>query len=444
MALGGGSFTAQNKILPGTYINFVSANRASTVLSERGYIAAPFELDWGIDNEIFTVEVTEVQENAIKLFGYSYGHEKLKNVREVFKNAKTLYCYRLNSGSKAENSFAVAKCSGIRGNDIRIVIQNSVDYEDYFDVITMIDNTQIDIQTVKSADELKSNDLVKWKRGFTLSETAGTPLSGGTNKSQVESMDYQNFLDKAESCTFNILCCPSANKQIINLFVEYTKRLRDESGIKFQTVVYKTSADYEGIISVENKVLDDEINEASLVYWLSGASAGCSLNKSNTNKVYDGEYEIDTNYKQSQLEDAIKSGKLMFHKLGDSVRILEDINTLVSVTDNNNSDDISAHGKNSDFCSNQVIRTLDQIGNDIAVLFVTSYLGTPNDNAGRISFWSALVKMGEELEKNRAIENFEPSDVKVERGADKKSVLVTFPISATMGMSKLYMQVIVQ
>ena len=33
MALGGGMFTVQNKILPGAYINFMSAARASTSLS---------------------------------------------------------------------------------------------------------------------------------------------------------------------------------------------------------------------------------------------------------------------------------------------------------------------------------------------------------------------------------------------------------------------------
>ncbi len=443
MALGGGLFTIKNKILPGAYINFVSVSRASSVLSDRGYVAAPFELDWGLDGELFEVNSTDVQESSIKLFGYNYGHEKLKNIREVFKNARVLYCYRLNSGTKAENTFAIAKCSGTRGNDIRIIIQNSVDYENCFDVITMLDNTQIDIQTVKAIDELKDNDLIKWKKNFTLTETAGTPLAGGTNKAEIESMDYQNFLDKAESFSFNTLCCPSSTKQIINLFVEYTKRLRDEHGIKFQTVVYKTASNYEGIISVENKVTDDGANEASLTYWVAGASAGCELNKSNTNKIYNGEYTVDTNYKQSQLEEAIKSGKLILHKVGDSVRILEDINTLINISDNSTLED-ATNKKNSDFCSNQVIRTLDQIGNDVAVLFNTNYLGTPNDNAGRISLWSALVAIGKELEKNRAIENFEPDEVIVEKGADKKTVVVTFPVQATMSMSKLYMQVIVK
>ena len=36
MALGGGTFTNQNKVLPGSYINFVSLAKASAAVSDRG------------------------------------------------------------------------------------------------------------------------------------------------------------------------------------------------------------------------------------------------------------------------------------------------------------------------------------------------------------------------------------------------------------------------
>jgi len=47
MALGGGTFTAQNKVLPGTYINFVSAASANANLSDRGIATMPLELGRG-------------------------------------------------------------------------------------------------------------------------------------------------------------------------------------------------------------------------------------------------------------------------------------------------------------------------------------------------------------------------------------------------------------
>ena len=51
--LGGGSFTVQNKILPGAYINFVSAASSVAVLSDRGTAAIPLEFGWGPEKEAF-------------------------------------------------------------------------------------------------------------------------------------------------------------------------------------------------------------------------------------------------------------------------------------------------------------------------------------------------------------------------------------------------------
>ena len=41
MALGGGTFLVQNKILPGAYMNFVSVANASATLSDRGIATIP-------------------------------------------------------------------------------------------------------------------------------------------------------------------------------------------------------------------------------------------------------------------------------------------------------------------------------------------------------------------------------------------------------------------
>lgn len=305
-------------------------------------------------------------------------------------------------------------------------------------VKTLLDNTEADIQSVKKAQELQDNDFVTFQKEASLQTTAGMPLTGGTDGEGRTGANYQKFLEKIEKYSFHTLGCNTAEKEVIDLFIAFTKRMRDEQGVKFQTVVYRAeNADYEGIISVENKLLNVDENlfgEFSLVYWVTGASAGCAVNKSNVNKVYDGEYEIDTNYTQRQLEDGVKKGKFLFHKVGEEVRVLDDINTFVSVTVD----------KNEDFQSNQVIRVLDQIGNDIAVLFNTKYLGkVQNNNAGRIAFWNDLVTYNNELQRLQAITDFEPEQLIVEQGESKKSVVVTNPVTPVMAMSKLYMTVIV-
>ncbi len=123
MALGGGTFVVQNKELPGTYINFVSASAASAALSERGIATMPLELDWGISGRVFEVTSGEFQKNSMELFGYEYSHEKLKGLRDLFLNTQIFYGYRLNGGGKkAGNGLAEAVHCGIRGNDLRIVV----------------------------------------------------------------------------------------------------------------------------------------------------------------------------------------------------------------------------------------------------------------------------------------------------------------------------------
>ena len=435
MALGGGTFLTQNKVIPGAYINFVSAARSTAALSGRGYCAMAMELDWGVDGEVFTVESGDFQKDSMAIFGYDYTSDKLKGLRDLFLNAKTLYCYRLNSGEKASNDFAEAKYSGIRGNDITIVIAKNADDESKFDVTTKFDGKEVDLQTVGKAGELSENGYVKFKGGAELSETAGTALSGGTNAESVTGSEYQEFLDKIESYSFNTLGCLSTEETIKGLFVSFTKRLRDETGVKFQTVLYNKAADYEGVISLKNSVSGEGEKESSLVYWLTGASAGCAVNRSNTNKKYDGEFTVNAEFKQSELEKAVKAGELVFHKVGDEIRVLEDVNSFVSVTVD----------KNEDFTGNQVIRVLDQIGNDIAVLFNTKYLGkVQNNNAGRLAFWNDIVTYNKELERLEAIEGFISDDLTVEQGNDKKSVVVVCPVSPVCAMSKLYMTVIVE
>ncbi|HGT1768221.1 TPA: phage tail sheath family protein [Clostridioides difficile] len=433
MALGGGTFVTQNKVLPGSYINFVSAARATSSLSDRGIVAMPLELDWGIDEEVFQVTSDDFEKYSVKYFGYDYTHEKLKGLRDLFKNIRLGYFYKLNKGVKASCTIAIAKYSGIRGNDLKVIVTTNIDDNTKFDVVTLLDNKKVDIQVAKVITDLQDNDYITWKKDATLEASAGLVFTGGTNGEAVTGAEYQAFLDKIESYSFNALGCLATTTEIKSLFVEFTKRMRDKVGAKFQTVLYKKNdADYEGVVSIENKIKDKDLVESSLIYWATGAIAGCDINKSNTNKRYDGEFDVDVNYTQIQLEEALKTGKFIFHKVGDEVHVLEDINTFVSFTDE----------KNDDFSSNQSVRVLDQIANDIATLFNEKYLGkVPNDKAGRISFWNDVVKHHKELENIRAIEDFKTDDVSVELGNDKKTVIVSDAVKVINAMSKLYMTV---
>lgn len=438
MALGGGTFLVQNKILPGAYINFISVANASATLSDRGIATIPLEMNWGAENEIITVELADFQKNSQKIFGYAYTADELKPMREIFLHAKKVHFFRLNSGgTKASNDYATAKYAGTRGNDVRIVIEaneNSKPESELYDVSTYLNTTLVDIQkAISKADELKSNDYVDFKTEAELSLTASTPLTSGTNGT-VEDAAYQTYLDKIESYSFNAMGCMSTNPTVAGLFSSFCKRMRDDVGKKFQVVLFRTLSDYEGVVSVKNGLNGDTENPA-LIPWVTGVIAGTAVNKSATNMDYDGEYIADTSYTQSELEAGILEGSFMLHSVDSNVVVLEDINTFVSITDE----------KSGDFSSNQTIRVLDQIANDIAVLFAKKYIGKiPNDNAGRISLWNDIVKHHQQLQDIRAIQEFDSANVIVQQGDIKKAVAVTDYVKPVNAMSQLYMTVYVQ
>lgn len=431
MALGGGTFLVQNKVLPGAYINFISVAKANATLSDRGFASMPLELDWGVDGEVFEVTNADFQKNSLKIFGYEYTHEKLKGLRDLFLNLKTLYAYRLNSGVKAANDYATAKYSGIRGNDLKVVIQKNVDDDSKFDISLFLGTAQIDNQTVTSSNELLDNNFVIWKKNADLAETAGIALTGGTNGA-VDGASHQTYLDKIEAYSFNILGVVTLENSIKQLYENFTKRMRDEVGAKFQTVFHNKSADYEGIINIKNDVIEEEASAASLVYWVTGLEASCEVNKSCLNRKYNGEFTVNCDYTQSQLTKAIHEGEFVLHNVGSDIRVLSDINSMVTTSDT----------KNDVFKDNQTIRVIDQIANDIATLFNTKYLGVvPNDASGRISLWADIVKHHEQLQEIRAIENFNDSDITVEQGDTKRAVVVTDLVTVVNAMGQLYMTV---
>lgn len=436
MALGGGTWISQNKELPGAYINFVSTATASVAISDRGVATMPLELDWGVEGKIFTVTNEDFQKDCLKIFGYPATDARMKGLRDLFIGCKTLHAYRLNGGGeKASNDLAVATYSGTKGNDIKIVIQANVDAPEKWDVLTYLNTTKVDEQTVAAAAELKANDYVTFKTDtMQLAATAATPLTGGTNGTSTGE-SHSEYLKKIESYTYNTMGVVITDESTKKLYIAFQKRMRDEIGKKFQTVLYRVDADYFGVISAQNKTTDDGWPEASIVYWLTGKECSCPVQSSLEATKYDGEFSIDTEYTQTDLKNFIRNGQLVLHNVDGETEILVDINTLVTLTDT--CGDV--------FQDNQSVRVIDQLGNDDAVLFNTKYRGKiPNKESGRTALWSDLVQIRKQLQDLGAIEDFSDKDVTVAQGDVKKSVVVTDAITVVNAMSKMYMTTTVQ
>ena len=153
MALGGGTWNYQDKILPGTYVNFTNPNMVSSGLSKRGTVAVPVSLNWGDEGEIIELNSDTIERDCLSKLAYEYNAPEMLCIRELFRNAKKVYLYRLGgNGAKAENIYARAKYSGTRGNALKISINQSLDKEGFFVVRTYLDNRLVDTQEVSSSE----------------------------------------------------------------------------------------------------------------------------------------------------------------------------------------------------------------------------------------------------------------------------------------------------
>lgn len=249
-------------------------------------------------------------------------------------------------------------------------------------------------------------------------------------------------LTALEAYEFNVIVTASTTAEDVTAVVTRVKSWRDNLGKKCQAVVYNhaVEADLNTIatINVASKVVVEEGSshtESGMVYWVAGAMAGCPINKSCTNMLYDGELTVDIAYSQSELQGALDAGKIVFHLVYGDIRMLEDVNSLVT----------PEADQNEDFKYNQTIRVIDQIANDIAYLFNTKYLGRIQNNAsGRVSLWSDIVSHHKQLETMGAIEDFKSENVVVQAGDTIRSVVVQDTIMIVGTMSQLFMTVVIE
>lgn len=261
-----------------------------------------------------------------------------------------------------------------------------------------------------------------------------------------------NGLTALEAYDFNVIVTASTDESEVTAIITRVKSWRDDLGKKCQAVVYNHSVTSDlnniAVINVaakpapvtevdkgEGETTNDLHTDADLVYWVAGAMAACAVNKSCTNMLYDGDLTIDVAYSQSELQGYLDAGKIIFHLVYGEVRMLEDVNSLVT----------PGEDQNADFKYNQTIRVIDQIANDIAYLFNTKYLGRiQNNDSGRISLWNDIVSHHKQLETMGAIENFKSDNVTVVEGDNIRSVVVNDIIHVVGTMSQLFMTVVIE
>ena len=133
------------------------------------------------------------------------------------------------------------------------------------------------------------------------------------------------------------------------------------------------------------------------------------------------------------MEAAVKAGKFIFKvDRSQNVTVVYDINSLTSVTVK----------KGKVFTKNRVIRTLDNIANDITTIFESNYVGKVNNNAeGRSLLKAALIDYFNTLQNLGAIQNFETDDVTITAGTESDAVVVDANIQPVDSIEKIYVTV---
>lgn len=435
--MAGGTWITQTKARPGAYVNFKAAVETDTGIASRGVATMPLVMDWGPEEEVVEILSTDFADgNATAKIGYGISAAESVLFRECLKNCYKLLAYRVDSGgAKADATLgeltATALHPGTRGNALSVAVLAA---DTLFDIVTYLDDTEVDRQRVATIAALVDNDWVTFSGTGDLAATVATDLEGGTNGTS-NLAAYQEYMELMKTYDWQVMGFPVEVSGLPAAAEAYIRVMRETLGKKVQAVVYNDAADYEGIISTKQgySTATETISATQFVAWATGASAGASIAASNTYAEITDAIDIVNPLSDAEIEAALAQGFMVISRRTDGVIVIEqDINTLITFDDD----------KSEVWRKNRFIRTGDEIANSVTRLFENQFIGKISNNAaGRDLFRQALVKYLNTVQAADAIQNFDAAEITVAAGTDADSIIVSMAIQPVDSMEKLYMTV---
>ena len=444
----GGTWKAQNKVRPGAYINFVSVPKPIGTVGERGVVAIALPMTWGSNDSLIELYGTDLLDGkSLEKIGYTaYDAESLP-FRLALKYCYKGLFYRMDKGglvAKVNNGdlTITAKYAGTTGNKLSVnVIENSPE-ENKFTVNVLYDGAVKESFIITKLGDLDDVESI-WVNFTFTSETAenkpvatsGIALTGGTNGTVSDDSWAQTFFNIITTEQWQCLAVQSESETLPALITTKIRSLREDLGKKAQAVVYNTNvADYEGIISVKQgyKTNTDVVTASLFPLVVASMTAGATVAESNTARVIDDAVEIINPIEETAVAENLTNGWFVItYRQDGAVCVEQDINSLHTFTTD----------KNKAFSKNRVIRTLDEIGNTVALIFNRNYCGKINNDAfGRNVYKSEIISLIDTLVSMGAVQNFEgATDVTVMQGIDIDSVVVDLVVQPVDSMEKLYM-----
>lgn len=447
----GGTWTVQNKVRPGAYINFVSVPKPVGSMGNRGVVAVGMPMTWGPENELIKLTGDELLNGAslAKVGVTAFDTEESLPYRVILAGCYTALLYRTDTGgAKATatilaNTLTVsAKYKGSTGNKITVVIVEDKPEEGDYTIQVLVNSLLQETfvcNEITELEDIESNfvEFTVVDDDADIPTTAGITLAGGTNGT-VSSSTYSTFWGLLDTQNFQCLAMYDITTSGLPALIKDKIQIwREQRGKKVQAVVYDyTSADYEGIISVNQgfKTSTETVDTALFPLWVASMTAGAEVNKSLTAAVVEDGVEIINPILEDEIEDALNVGRFVLsYRQDGAVCVEKDINTLHTFTVD----------KNYAFSKNRVIRCLDEIGNSCALIFNRNYAGkVDNDSIGRNQYKTELIAFIDTLVGIRAVTDFDGAqDVTVLPGEAVDAVVVDLLVQPVDSMEKLYMTV---
>lgn len=446
--MAGGTWVAENKVLPGVYINVKSQPSVTANVGNKGIVAIAKALSWGALGEV--VEITPGQD-VTPVIGYNIATAQAQFLREMMRGTDSTSCptkillYRyagsdgVKAGATLDSLVVTARYEGARGNDISIAIIADPDNSGVFEVQTIVDGAVMGTQNASVIGDLIDNAWVTF--GGTavtaLVANAGTALTGGVDPTVTEADDAA-FLTAIEPYTFDIIAYDGDTQTVADAYVAFVTRMNDSVGRKCQLVVGGfTGYNNKYVISANNGVVladGSSLNAKQVVWWLAGAEAGALYYQSLTYAQYPTAVSANPKLSNAQVEDAIKAGQIVFVDDWDIVRICTDINTKTTVTPT----------EGAEFKKNRVMRVIMQFCNDTYKNFTENYIGkVDNNDSGRALLRAWIIGYLNEMMANNGIQNFTADDVEVLPGNAIDAVVINVLIQPVDSIEKIYVSVTV-
>lgn len=406
--------------LPGLYMNFKAAALATVTTGDRGTVVVPYKAHWGKVGG-FTEIYRET--DILNTFGAledTNGSTFYKALRMCcLGGAKKILGYRLASSkaakasltlqdtSKADKVKLVAKYEGERGNGFKVTLAPSLTTEGTYTLKLYEDTTLLKTYTFTTWAELISavntaNTYITAEKpaadtdetGSTFATVTSVALTGGDSGIEgVVAKDYVNMLSVLEQETFNFLTLDGISDAAIQTYVASWVISMRKNGKKIVAIMGGSAEDdvaddavdraiarsagfnHEGIVNVGDGVILDDVTycSAQVAPYVAGLIAGQKMTESTTYAAtpFDDVTRRWRGGRSSEQEKAVTNGVFLFIYDGKIVKVLEGVNSLVTLRQN----------QNNAFKKIRSIRTMDAINSDMQSTAEDNYIGKINNTA---------------------------------------------------------------